>query len=86
MNFGQGVVTIAYRPIPFEGTLTPSKVLMSYGFGERIFGGGKPIEPMPAIDPPIVCITDPAYRQPSQRPCLRSTRTQGSTACPRSRS
>jgi len=59
MNFGQGTVTVAYRPIPFEGTMTPSKVLMSYGFGERIDFGGQPIEPMPPIDPPIVCITDP---------------------------
>jgi hypothetical protein len=62
MNFGQGTVTVAYRPIPFEGTLTPSKVLMSYSFDGRIGGGGKPIEPVP----PIVCITDPC--EPVTRP------------------
>jgi hypothetical protein len=59
MNFGQGVVTVAYRPIPFEGTLTPSKVLMSYGFGEGIGVGGKPIEPMQPVDPPIDCFIAP---------------------------
>ena len=67
MNFGQGVVTVAYRPIPFEGTLTPSKVLMSYGFGERIGGGGKPIEPMPAIVPRSCASRIRASRRPSQR-------------------
>ena len=40
---------------------------------------------MPPIDPPIVCITDPC--EPAAQPARRrSTRTPGSTACPRPRS
>ncbi|HET9345604.1 MAG TPA: hypothetical protein VFO05_07875 [Candidatus Limnocylindrales bacterium] len=56
MNFGRGTVTVAYRPIPFDGTLTATKVLLSMGFGgERIGGVGKVIEPVPAVDPPEPC-------------------------------
>ena len=34
MSFGQGSVTIAYRPIPFEGTFEATKVLLAMGFGD----------------------------------------------------
>jgi hypothetical protein len=51
MNFGQGSVTIAYRPIPFEGTFTATKVLLGLGFGGDIVGVGKPIAPIPAPSP-----------------------------------
>jgi hypothetical protein len=57
MSFGQGSVTIAYRPIPFEGTFEATKVLMSMGFGEPLGAAGKPIEPLPdvVIVPADVC-------------------------------
>ncbi|HSL34985.1 MAG TPA: hypothetical protein VK871_15135 [Candidatus Limnocylindrales bacterium] len=48
MSFGQGSVTIDYRPIPFEGTFAVRKVLLALGFGGEIMaGGGKPIRPLP---------------------------------------
>ena len=53
MNFGKGQVTIAYRPIPFNGTLDVTKVLLMMGQGETmIVGGGKPIAPSSAESPP----------------------------------
>ena len=42
MNFGQGVVTVAYRPIPFEGTMTPSKVLMSMASASGLASAASP--------------------------------------------
>jgi hypothetical protein len=52
MSFGQGSVTLAYRPIPFKGTFAVSKVLLQPGFGgEVISTSGKPIEPLPSPDP-----------------------------------
>jgi hypothetical protein len=50
MMFGQGSVTLAYRPIAFDGTLTTSHVRMALSFGGdqpvRASGGTK-IEPIP---------------------------------------
>jgi hypothetical protein len=52
MNFGQGSVTMAYRPVPFDGTFAVTKVLLSMGFGDQPIGGaGKPIKPIPAPTP-----------------------------------
>jgi hypothetical protein len=52
MNFGQGTVTMAYRPVPFDGTFDVNRVLLSMGFGDQIIGGaGKPIRPVPAPTP-----------------------------------
>jgi hypothetical protein len=52
ISFGKGTVTMAYRPIPFDGTFTVSKVLLQAGFGgDLIAGGGKPIEPAPTPKP-----------------------------------
>src|SRR4029079_5703555 len=54
MSFGKGTVTVAYRPIPFEGTFTPTKVRLGMGFGgDTIGGGGVVIAPVPpgAPDP-----------------------------------
>ena len=50
ISFGQGSVTIAYRPIAFDGTFTVSKVHMSLGFGGDMIGpgGGRPVAPVPA--------------------------------------
>ena len=52
-GFGQGSVTIAYRPIAFSGTFAVSKVHLALGFGGDSIGGGagKPVEPVP-----IVCV------------------------------
>ena len=48
MNFGQGTVSMAYRPIPFDGTFAVENVIMAMGFGnDMVGGGGKPIAPMP---------------------------------------
>jgi hypothetical protein len=67
MSFGQGSVTIAYRPIPFEGSFEATRVRLGVGFGEPIGGGnGEPIAPMPEatpgptplvpFEPPVACI------------------------------
>ena len=80
MNFGRGTVTVAYRPIPFDGTLTATKVLVSMGFGaEQIGGGGKVIEPVPVPppcpdpdlacgQPPVVCLDEPCAVPPDAKP------------------
>lgn len=59
MSFGQGSVTVAYRPIPFEGTFTVRKVLLGVGFGGEIMaGGGRPIAPAPPGPFPEPVATD----------------------------
>lgn len=60
MSFGQGTVTIAYRPIPFGGTFEATKVLLGMGFGEPIGGAGQPIAPVPQpSDEPAPCEVPP---------------------------
>ncbi len=46
MSFGQGSVTIAYRPIPFDGSFDATQVILSAGWDSAV-GVGKPIEPVP---------------------------------------
>jgi hypothetical protein len=59
LSFGQGSVTLAYRPIPFNGSFAVSKVLLSLGFGgEVVAGGGKVIEPVPPPSPEPSDATD----------------------------
>jgi hypothetical protein len=55
MSMGIGTATVAYRPIPFEGTLTPSQIRFSLGQGGGVgpVGNGEEIEPLPSI--PAVC-------------------------------
>jgi hypothetical protein len=60
MNFGRGSATLAYRPIPFEGTFRPTTVILNLGFGGEIGAGGpapKPVEPLesapPSCDPAL---------------------------------
>jgi len=58
MNLGQGSVTVAYRPIPFSGSFTATKVLLAMGFGETVGPGGNPIAPLPSeapAVPPEIC-------------------------------
>ena len=51
---GQGSATIAYRPIAFSGTFTPTKVHLSMGFGGDAIGvNGQPVGPVPAECVPI---------------------------------
>jgi len=50
MSFGQGSVTMAYRPIPFDGTLTASHVRLGLSFGPdgSVTGtGGLAVTPIP---------------------------------------
>jgi hypothetical protein len=50
---GVGSVTIAYRPIAFNGTFTPTKVHLTMGLGGDALGGGNG----PAIGPvPAECV------------------------------
>jgi hypothetical protein len=55
MSFGKGTVTIAYRPIPFEGSFTASKVLLAMSFGGDLGRGGVVIAP---LSPPVPCPSD----------------------------
>jgi hypothetical protein len=36
ISFGIGEVTMAYQPLPFEGTLTPERLVLAMGFGGDI--------------------------------------------------
>ena len=54
MGFGQA--TLAYRPIPFEGTFAVREIRLSLVSGGGIDGrpqGGKAIEPLPSM--PVIC-------------------------------
>ena len=84
-NFGQGSVTLAFRPIAFAGQLTVSHVRMSLGFGPDGAvrdTGGQPIAPIPDDLPP-----GPDRRgSPAVRRAARSrSRPTSSTDGPRSR-
>jgi hypothetical protein len=60
MSFGKGTVTVAYRPIPFEGSFTATKVLLAMGAGgDQVgIGGGVVIKPLPPL-PPDACDINP---------------------------
>jgi hypothetical protein len=55
IDMGRGSATLAYRPIPFEGTFRPTDVVLNMGFGgDNGIGTGpepKPIEPLDEIPP-----------------------------------
>jgi hypothetical protein len=60
IDMGRGSATLAYRPIPFEGTFRTTDVVLNMGFGgDNGIGGAKPkpIEPLdeipPACDPQL---------------------------------
>lgn len=55
LSMGVGSATLAYRPIPFEGSFTATQVRMSLGMGGVIGPGltGKEISPLPSI--PVGC-------------------------------
>lgn len=59
MSMGRGSITMAYRPITFEGRLAAKRVIIGLGFGGDIaIGAGqpKPLEPMK----PQPCRDEPA--------------------------
>ncbi|HET9457152.1 MAG TPA: hypothetical protein VFO78_07410 [Candidatus Limnocylindrales bacterium] len=52
ISFGTGSVTMAFQPIPFNGTFSVDKVLLVMGFGGEVIGGaGRPIEPVAPATP-----------------------------------
>ena len=66
INFGQGSVTVAYRPIAFNGTFTVSKVHLSLGFGGDVVPArGQPVGPLPAECVPL----DPGAAKPLPTDC-----------------
>jgi hypothetical protein len=53
LSLGVGSATLAYRPIPFEGTFTPSEIRLSLGTsGAQVPPAGKAIDPLPSIPAP----------------------------------
>jgi hypothetical protein len=69
ISLGTGSVTLAYRPIAFEGTLAADQVLMSFGFGGEtgIGGGVRPVPVEPGIEP--VPRDDQPACDPSTKDC-----------------
>lgn len=55
LSMGSGTATLAYRPIPFEGTFdaTAIRLVLTSGGALGALGGGKEIEPLPSI--PVAC-------------------------------
>jgi hypothetical protein len=51
MTFGQGTVTMAYRPIAFDGTLAVERIRFALGFGPQatVGDGGVKIQPIPDL-------------------------------------
>jgi hypothetical protein len=55
LNLGNGAATVAYQPIPFDGSFTATalRVGLTSGGGLGGLAGGTDIEPLPAI--PVAC-------------------------------
>jgi hypothetical protein len=76
LGMGRGSVTMAYRPIAFEGRLTPKRVLIGVNFGGEIgLGAGKPValgpmDPQPCRDEPAAI---PGCFQPDPDPACDPT-------------
>jgi hypothetical protein len=73
LNMDAGSATIAYRPIPFEGSFSVSEMRLSLTQGGGILPpGGEPIEPMST--PPVPCTdiagTTPEGCQPARQDFL----------------
>jgi hypothetical protein len=61
LNFGRGSVTLAYRPVGFEGRIAPSGLTIGLNFGEKgLSVSPEPITPLASIPPACVpSDTDP---------------------------
>ena len=65
LSFGQGSVTMAYRPIGFQGTFEASRIVFAVGYGQILNEAvAERIEPLPAIcaipaDDRTGLVTDP---------------------------
>jgi hypothetical protein len=67
MSFGRGSLTLALRPIPFEGSLTTKRVTIALSFGEPVVGAG-PADPVEILDP------QPCRNEPGDEPdCVEPT-------------
>jgi len=57
INFGRGSVTMAYRPIGFDGRLAPTELTIGLNSGEKgLAVSPVPVKPLPTVPPPC----DPA--------------------------
>jgi hypothetical protein len=80
LSMGRGSVTMAYRPIAFEGRLTARRVIIGMGFGGDIaIGGGQPkalepMKPQPCRDEPA---DDPDCAEPEPIACDPNTQDCG---------
>jgi hypothetical protein len=78
INMGRGDLTMSFRPIGFDGTLTPTRVVLAPNFGgnfSEIGNGGKPVAPVvhqPCRDEP----SDPpdCVPPPTAKPCDPTTK------------
>ena len=61
LNFGRGSVTLAYRPVGFEGRIAPTQLTIGLNFGEKgLSVSPEPIKPLASIPPACVpSATDP---------------------------
>src|SRR6185295_6466410 len=61
LNFGQGSVTLAYRPVGFEGRIAPSQLTIGLNSGDPgLSVPPEPIKPLASIPPACVpAETDP---------------------------
>jgi hypothetical protein len=71
ISFGQGSLTMAYRPIAFEGTIDPSRLLLSLGWGgEVVFNGSVVPVPIDPLAPPDQPMPEPVPCDPSAPDCV----------------
>jgi len=63
LQMGVGTLAVAYRPIPFSGTLTTSALRVGFNDGNSVLNaGGKPIQPLASIPP--ACVQQAANQPP----------------------
>ncbi|HEY4634787.1 MAG TPA: hypothetical protein VIH00_12800, partial [Candidatus Limnocylindrales bacterium] len=71
IGFGRGTMTLAYRPVPFEGTLVPRRLMLGPNFGMEIPVGAvtQTVAPIgPAADQGPVDCDAPPCPEPSPQP------------------
>jgi hypothetical protein len=71
IGFGRGTVTLAFRPIPFEGTLSPRRLILGPNFGPDIPAGAVTqtvAATGPAKDQGSDSCADPPCPEPSAEP------------------